>query len=379
MIKIIRVVTANYCIPAHLHNTLLRIPEGFQIYIIGENVTAYAEVYDNVIFIDIPIRRNLSLISDIYAFISLVFYFIKIKPDVVHSLMTKAGLFASLAGKLTGVKIRLHTFTGQVWAYKNGLLRQLLKFVDKLICFFNTECLTDSPSQSNYLFKNGIAKNSKPLRCIMRGSLSGVDLMRFNRVRLSNVHRELRSELGFKDTDFILGYIARKSLDKGCIDMLKIFLKIRQSYANVKLIYIGPDESRGEVSAFFDSNPNLEEGVTNIGFVHNHEHYLGLCNILCLPSYREGFGSIVIDAAALEIPTVGYEIPGLVDSVGNDSTGKLVKCGDIDAFVEVIEYFICNPNALHEYSSRSRTNAVNFFDADLMNDSLYQIYSSLGL
>lgn len=378
MIKIIRVVTANYCIPAHLHNTLLRIPDGYKIYIIGDNVTAYAGVYEKVVFIDIPIQRNFSFFSDIYAFFKLVFHFIRIKPDVVHSLMTKAGLFAALAGKLTGVEIRLHTFTGQVWAYKKGLKRQFLKFVDKLICLVNTDCLTDSPSQSNYLFINGIGKNSKPLRCLMRGSLSGVDLNRFNRERLSKIHHELRIKLGFKETDFILGYIARKSLDKGCLDMLKIYLKIRQSYTNVKMIYIGPDESNGQVSAFFDGNPTLKEGVTNIGFVHNHEHYMGICNILCLPSYREGFGSIVIDAAALGITTVGYEIPGLVDSVVKDSTGKLVECGDINAFVEEIEYFIGNPNVLKEYSIRSRANAVNFFDADLLNDSLYKVYRSLG-
>lgn len=379
MIKIIRVITANYCVPAHLNNTLLRIPDGYQIYIIGDNVTAYAGVYENVVFIDIPIQRNFSFFSDIYAFIKLVFHFIRIKPDVVHSLMTKAGLFAAFAGKLTGVKISLHTFTGQVWAYKKGLTRQLLKFVDKLICLLNTECFTDSPSQSNYLFINGIGKNSKPLRCLMRGSLSGVDLARFNRERYSKIHDKLRIKLDLKETDFVLGYIARKSLDKGCLDILKIYLKIRQSYTNVKLIYIGPDESNGQVSAFFDANPTLNEGVTNIGFVHNHEHYLGICNILCLPSYREGFGSIVIDAAALGITTVGYEIPGLVDSVVKDSTGKLVECGDINAFVNALEYFILNPNDLIEYSTRSRANAVNFFDADLLNDSLYKVYRSLGL
>ncbi len=379
MIKIIRVITANYCIPAHLNNTLLRIPEGYQIYIIGDNVTEYAGVYKNVVFIDIPIQRNFSLFSDIYSFVLLVFHFIRIKPDVVHSLMTKAGLFAAIAGKLTGVKVSLHTFTGQVWAYKKGFSRQFLKFVDKLICLFNTECLTDSPSQSNYLFINGISKNSKPLRCLMQGSLSGVDLARFNRERLSKIHDELRIKLNLKETDFVLGFIARKSLDKGCLDMLKIYLKIRQTYANVKLIYIGPDESNGQVSSFFDANPLLSKGVTNIGFVHNHEHYLGICNLLCLPSYREGFGSIVIDAAALGITTVGYEIPGLVDAVVKDSTGKLVDCGDINAFVKVVEYFINSPNVLKEYSTRSRVNAVNYFNADLLNDSLYKLYKNLGL
>lgn len=226
---------------------------------------------------------------------------------------------------------------------------------------------------------NGIGKNSKPLRCLLRGSLSGVDLVRFNRERLSKIHDELKIKLGLRESDFILGYIARKSLDKGCIDILKIYLKIRQSNFNVKLIYIGPDESNGLVSAFLDSFPTLKEGVINIGFVNNHEHYLGICDILCLPSYREGFGSIVIDAAALGITTVGYEIPGLVDSVVKDLTGKLVECGDIDAFVDVLEYFISNPNILKEYSIRSRESAVNYFDADLLNDSLYKIYRSLGI
>ena len=379
MTKIIRVVTANYCVPAHLHNTLLRIPDGYQIYIIGDNVTAYKRVYEKVVFVDIPIRRNFSFFYDLYAFFYLAFLFIKIKPDVVHSLMTKAGLFASIAGRLTGVKIRLHTFTGQVWAFKKGLSRQVLKFVDKLICYLNTECLTDSPSQSNYLFLNGIGKKSEPIRCLVRGSLSGVDLARFNRERLSKIHLELRIKLGIKETDFVLGYIARKSLDKGCLDILKIYLKIRQSNSNVKLIFIGPDESNGYISAFFNANPILKEAVINIGFVHNHEDYLGICSILCLPSYREGFGSIVIDAAALGITTVGYEIPGLVDSVVKDLTGKLVECGDMNAFVKEIEYFISNPNVLIEYSRRSREIAVSYFDADLLNEALYKVYRSLGL
>ena len=145
------------------------------------------------------------------------------------------------------------------------------------------------------------------------------------------------------------------------------------------MIFIGPDESNGYISAFFNANPILKEAVINIGFVHNHEDYLGICSILCLPSYREGFGSIVIDAAALGITTVGYEIPGLVDSVVKDLTGKLVECGDMNAFVKEIEYFISNPNVLIEYSRRSREIAVSYFDADLLNEALYKVYRSLGL
>lgn len=379
MKRIVRVITSNYCVPAHLHNTLKRIPEGVELFIIGEKVSAYAEVYGNVNFIDLPLRRNFSFFEDIYTIIMLISHFRKIKPDIVHSLMTKAGLFAAIAGRLAGVRIRVHTFTGQVWANKTGVSKAMLKLVDRIICNLNTDCLTDSPSQSEFLFLNGIKKNSEPLKCLVKGSLSGVDLVRFNRPRLLKNHEELKKTLQFRESDFVIGYIARKSLDKGCIDILEIFSTIKKTYPFAKLIYVGPDESDGQVRDFLNEHASLKESITELGFVHNHEDYLVLCCILCLPSYREGFGSIVIDAAALGIPTVGYNIDGLVDSIADNLTGKLVEPGNKDEFAKKVKYFIENPIVLQQYSNSAMEYAESFFDADLLNKELYQYYQRLGV
>jgi glycosyltransferase involved in cell wall biosynthesis len=379
MIKIARVVTSNYCIPAHLHNTLVRIPENYQYYVLGDNVTKYSENYKNVIFIDVPIPRDFSFFKDFYSFFSLAYNLFKIKPDIIHSIMTKAGVFSSILGKILFVNIRIHTFTGQVWVYKKGIVRNFYIFIDKLICYLNSDCITDSKSQSEFLYLNGIKKNSGQLNFLLKGSLSGVDLGRFNLKDNSIAINDLRVSLGFKNSDFILGYIARKSLDKGCMDMLNVFGIVLNSFPAVKLLFIGPDESNGLLTKFFDENPNILKNVVNLGFVHNHENYLGLINLLCLPSYREGFGSIVIDAAAMSVPTVGYQIPGLVDSIVNSLTGKLVSCGNVSDFANEVIMFIRDSQLLFQFSLNAKEYAVNYFNADLLNKELYNYYEKFYL
>jgi glycosyltransferase involved in cell wall biosynthesis len=375
MKKIIRTLTVNYCVPAHLDNTLKRIPDDVKLFIIGDKVTEYAQKYPKAIFIDLPIRRNFSLIFDLYVLLKLIKYFKTIKPDIVHSLMTKSGLITAIASKIAGVKIRLHTFTGQIWSNKKGITKMLLRLIDKVICFFNTDCLTDSPSQSDYLYINGVKINGKPLKCLSKGSLSGVDLNRFNIEKLLHSKKELKLKLNLNESDFILAYIARKSFDKGCMEMLKIFVKIKKLYPQIKLLYIGPDESKGAIQNFYLSNPEIKNNIIDIGFVHDHENYLAVCNILCLPSFREGFGSIVIDAAALKVPTIGYRIPGLIDSIADGCSGILVDINDMDQFVNKIDFFIKSPDILIQYGNNARKYIEEYFDADLINSELYSIYN----
>lgn len=374
MKKIVRVVTSNYCIPAHLDNTLKRIPSGFQMYILGENVTKYSSQYQEVRFIDLPIKRKISIINDFFVLIKMIAIYNQIKPDITHSIMTKAGFFAAIVGKLTGVKVRIHTFTGQVWSTKKGIKRLVLVFVDKLICFLNTNCLTDSPSQSEFLFNYGIKKGGEKLGCLLKGSLSGVDIEKFSIQHFSMDKSKLMQNLNLDPSNFIIGYIARKSLDKGCIDILNIFSLINNDFPHTKLLYIGPDESNGEIDAFYKLNPRVRENIIEFGFVHNHEYFLSLCNVLCLPSHREGFGSIVIDAASLGIPTVGSLIPGLIDSVIDGKTGYLIPVGDFQKFSRKIATLISEKDLRISLGENARSFAVNSFDANKINDSLYNFY-----
>ena len=90
-----------------------------------------------------------------------------------------------------------------------------------------------------------------------------------------------------------------KAFEKVCIDNQDI---------NLKLFFIGPYEEEIKISDFLKTNINK---VIDIGSVDNHLQFISITNVLCLPSYREGFGSIIIDAAAMKVPSLGYDIPGL--------------------------------------------------------------------
>lgn len=373
---IFRVVTSNYCVSTHLKNTLLRLPDNFHFFVIGDDVEIFSSEYPSVKFINLPLKRNFNLIFDVISIFKLAILIIKYRPKVVHSLMTKAGLYSAILSYVLDVQTRVHTFTGQVWATRTGVIRFMLKLVDKIICRLNTNCFSDSKSQSEFLFENGISINKKVIPYFLNGSISGVDIDKYKYENLINERNEIFDKYKIEKDQFILGYIARKSIDKGCIDMLNIFSKILDKLPNknIRLFFIGPDESNGEVQNFFISNSRIKNYIIELGFVNNHYQLLSACNLLCLPSHREGFGSIVIDAAAIGVPAVGYKIPGLVDSISDNYSGVLVPFGNIDIFVDKIAELVSDTMKIKEFSVNARNYVVENFDANLINQMMFDFY-----
>ena len=123
-IKIFRVITQKEVVEWHLKNFLDRCSIDFDVFVLGNNVSHYKNQYQNINFIDITIKRKINIFSDLYVLISLAYYMIKYKPIVVHSIMPKAGLLSSISGFITLRPVRIHTFTGQVWANYNGVQRK---------------------------------------------------------------------------------------------------------------------------------------------------------------------------------------------------------------------------------------------------------------
>ena len=220
-LKIVRVVTASYVVPWHMTNTLTRMSEDFEVCVVGQGVSSYQEAFPDVKWIDINIDRKLNPVTDLLAFIDLCRFLLIYKPDIVHSIMPKAGLLTAFAGFFCRIPVRIHTFTGQVWATKTGITRAVHYLADKSINALNTICLTDSPSQSAFLHEHKITHAGQPLPVLLKGSLSGVDITRFNNQSLANQASQLRESLKLKKSDFVFAFIARKSQDKGAIDILE--------------------------------------------------------------------------------------------------------------------------------------------------------------
>ncbi len=380
-IKIFRVVTVANCVPWHLANFIERAKHDYVVYVIGDNVSVHAQSYPQINFIDIPIARKINVLNDVKALFMLFYYCIKFRPTIIHSIMPKAGFLSAIASFCAAVPFRFHTFTGQVWYERKGLFRKMLQLMDKLIIVLNTACLTDSKSQSEYLLQNGIGTHGKPLNYLGKGSLGGINLLKFDKIHIQDEARLLAQELAIDKQNFVFAFIARKNYLKGIRELLAAFAVISQHYDFVKLLFIGPEDVEGVTDALLEKYPAAKKSIININkSVNNHESYLAISDVLCLPSYREGFGSIVIDAAAVGVPTIGTRVVGLVDAIEDGVTGLLIDARSVEQLINAMELLIKDKNLLLAISSQAEKRVREFFSADYiyaLQMDYYQSYMCL--
>jgi glycosyltransferase involved in cell wall biosynthesis len=371
-LRVMRIVTASYVVPWHLGNTLKRMPRDFETYVVGQGVSAYRETYPEVHWIDLDLDRKISIGRDFWALMKLCRIFLSVRPDIVHSIMPKSGLLTALAGFLCRVPVRMHTFTGQVWATRAGLSRFFFYTIDKVILVLNSLCMTDSASQSAYLYENGFALNGAPLPHLAYGSLSGVDLQRFRSD--TNMRKLTRDKLNIPQDSFIFLFVGRLSREKGLLDLANAFASLGNDKSY--LLLVGPDEE-GIAHELRHAAHSCIERVRIVGFTHNPEEYMAASDIFCIPSYREGFGSVVIEAAAVGIPAIGTRIPGLVDAIADGKTGVLVPIEDVSALAEAMGRLSERSEILEVMSEQARSRAAELFSADVVYAALRMTYREL--
>ena len=367
--RVVRIVTASYVVPWHLANTLKRIAADFEVTVVGQGVSAYRDTWPDIRWIDLDLNRKVSLWSDLRALFSLCRIFIAIKPDIVHSIMPKAGLLSALAGFLCRVPVRLHTFTGQVWATRQGMARRFYYLIDRLINALNTVCLTDSLSQSDFLREHGLSYKGEALPVLSKGSLSGVDTERFRGDEL--VRARIRNELGIADNAIVFLFLGRMNRDKGILDLARAFASVNDARSH--LVLAGPDEEG--IGVAVRTFADICSGRVHLtGAVSRPEDYMAMADVFCLPSYREGFGSVVIEAAACGVPAIGSRIPGLVDAIEDGRTGVLFPEGDIDALADSMRDFLEHPGRYEQMGVNASRRVAESFSADVLYDALKTLY-----
>ncbi len=332
--KVCFIVATPATAKAFLEGHFEKLSAFFDMYLVANFEDYELKDYSNNHLKDlkhIPINRNISLIKDLKALFLLTDYLKKEKFDAVHSVTPKAGLIGMLASKLANIKIRIHIFTGQVWHTKTGFFKVILKNIDRFIVFCATNILVDGQSQRQFLIKNKIIKeiNSKVLG---KGSISGVDIKKF--IPNQIVRQEYRNELKLTN-EVVFLFLGRLNLDKGIIDLAKAFLKLNVRYQNTSLVFVGPDEELMQEKIKVISNNNA--CIYFYGSTSKPQELLQMADVFCLPSYREGFGTSVIEASLLEKPIICSDTYGLMETIVDQQTGLRHKVANIEAIFEQME------------------------------------------
>ena len=370
-LKICFVATVDTAITSFLANHLRQLAKLYDLTVItnNSNPNFLSEIGVDANLIQIKFSRKIAFFSDFYCLIKLVHFFMKNRFASVHSITPKAGLLGMLAARICFVPARVHTFTGQVWATDTGLKRSFLKYLDKLIGKMTTHNLVDSKSQRNFLVKESVLPPNKSL-VFGSGSVAGVDLKKFkSNKRLGN---EIRKQLGIPKDGFVYLFLGRLVEDKGVLDLAKAFSEINNS--KIYLVFVGSDEAK--LSAhILNICANKTKHIRLLGFSKEPYKYLASANVLCLPSYREGFGTVIIEAAAMGIPTIASNIYGITDAIQPNKTGLLHKPRDILGIKIAMESLLHKPLLLNKLKQAAKRRVTDKFDANKITNDWLKFYS----
>jgi glycosyltransferase involved in cell wall biosynthesis len=320
-----------------------------------------------------PIERKVSLLQDLRALWRLYRLFRRECFDLVHSISPKAGLLAMLAAWLARVPRRVHSFTGQVWVTRQGWRRYLLKQADRLIAALATQALVDSPSQRDFLVAEGVMSRNKA-EVIGKGSICGVDGVRFHPD--SQARREVRDSLGIPANAPLLLFLGRLNRDKGVLDLAAAFMGLVGRVPDAWLVLVGPDEE-GLVPEVVAICGGMADRVRHLDFTREPERYMAAADIFCLPSYREGFGTVVIEAAATGLPAVASRIYGITDAVVEGVTGLLHPPGDVGAIEAVLARLLAEPAKRLAMGDAARERALAEFSQAESSRELMAFYGKM--
>jgi len=374
--KLCIVSSVGSSIDAFMLSHIYTLKKSFSIaVVVGDSYGAHS----NIGVKRIRITRKINILSDLMALYELIKYIKFEKFDIVLSLMPKSGLLSMMAACFSGVGVRVHFFTGQVWANKMFISKYLLKSIDKLLIKCSTDILVDSKSQIDFLRKENVLLQQEG-QVLGDGSISGVNLDKFK----SNlcVRKKMRSALGILDNEIVFMYLGRVNKDKGILELQRTFCKLFDKHDHIKLVIVGQLEDikfKNKISELLN-NDNV---IHKFGFCKNPEIIMNSADVMVLPSHREGFGTIVIEAASMNIPTIGSNIYGLQDSIVDSVTGLLHKVADVDDMFLKYSHIINNRGKIQILGNNARQRVVsNFSDKEislLLSDFLTNKFVSYSL
>ena len=349
-------------------NHIDKLSKKYDLFICCKDADKLKEkIPSNVSLININFKRSISLFHDIAAFFIVLFFFLKNRPNLSISFTPKIGFMVALASFATRTPNRIHWFTGQIWAKKKGFVRMFYKLIDRLIFSLSHNVLIDSFSQRNFLITEKIISSNKST-VLHKGSVGGVDVVKFRFNKKKRIR--LRKQYSVSKNTFVFLYLGRVNKDKGIAELIEAFQKIKKNL-DVLLIFVGTIEDTKLTHLLKNKKKILYFNYTN-----RPEDWFSTADILCLPSHREGFGTVVIEAASCAIPTLCSNIYGLHDAVIDNKTGFFHEVGSIDDIKKKMLYIIKNRKLVKNYGISARKKILADFEQSVITKKLLSFIDS---
>lgn len=354
---------------------------GYEMHLVstpGNGIYEFAE-REGTVYYPMVIPRTIEPLQDIKNMWRIFRYVRKHKIDVVIGHQSKGILYGMLPGKLGGAKFRVVLAHGVLEDTMTGLKQKIFATENKIMSSFATHVLCVSPSVMRRRVELGIDKPER--QCILgKGTCNGVDaLNKFNPAKVPvEITESIRNKYQLHKDDYVVGFCGRLVRDKGVTELAGAIKLLKEKHPEVpvKLFVIGNPEKRDAlpdetINFLKESDDVIFTGRVDYSEIQN---YYTVMDAFVLPSYREGFPTVVLEASAMALPLIVSRSTGCIDSIIENQTG--VYC-DItpESIAEAIMTFEDKEKA-HRYGQAGRQFVLEHFEhtkvkslmLDLLND-----------
>jgi glycosyltransferase involved in cell wall biosynthesis len=325
---------------------------GFRVTLVSSPgaLLTHTAAQEGVDSIAIPMRREISPLADLISLVRLTWLLYRLKPQMTEFSTPKAGLLGSLAAKFCGVPTRVYFLRGLKLERCAGFKRSILLAAEKLAAACAHEVLCNSDSLRNEALALGIAPETK-LRVLGGGSSNGVDVERFSPGPSNKM-----LGLNLPPHALVVGFVGRLTRDKGLPELVEAFEAILAAKPNAYLLLVGWfDAAEDALDEQLRSRIRNHPRIHSTGYVADTAPYYRAMDVMVLPTWREGFPNVVLEAAASGIPVVTTLSTGSRDAVVPEVTGLLIPPGYPVAIRESVLQLLGNPERCVRMGKAART------------------------
>jgi glycosyltransferase involved in cell wall biosynthesis len=322
--------------------------------------------------------RRISPLQDLGALARVVRVLRRVRPHIVHAHTPKGGLLGMLAAWQARVPVRIYHMRGLPMATAMGKRRALLRTTERASCALAHRVFCVSHSLRDVAVAEGLCPPEK-ITVPGGGSGQGVDAAgRFDPARLPEGTRTaVRAGFGIPADAPVVGFIGRVVRDKGVGELAEAWGRLRADFPDARLLVVGPFEPQDPLAPAVEAALRNDPRVVLAGEDWDTPRLYAAMDVVVLPSYREGFPNVPLEAAAMELPVVATRVPGCVDAVADGETGTLVPARDGSALETALRAYLADAALRRVHGRAGRARVMRAFRRELVWEAIFQEYAHL--